>query len=126
MKRCIAALLILLLIAAVSLYNIRHIDVMTQTLLKKVNTAEQHALSGEFTEAASQMEQAAEMWEENNTYAYVFLRHAEVDTTADVFCEVLAELYDENAAGAKGMIRKLRAHLTTIAAMEHIRVETIF
>lgn len=126
MKKCIVALLILLLILAAGIYNTYYIDKLTSSVLALANEAEASTVTGDFAAAVSTMERAAKRWEEAENYTYVFIRHSSVDTAADVFNDVLAELYDENAAAAQGIFRKLRMHLTTIADMERIRFGTIF
>ena len=126
MRKCIAAIIILLLIFAAGLFNIHCIDTLTRELIDLTEAAQRSARADDLPASVAAVEQAAKSWEDAAVYTHIFIRHTEVDATTDAFCELLAELYAGNADGAQGMFRKLRARLTLLADMERISFGSVF
>lgn len=126
MSKAVWAGIILLAILAATLYNIRYLDKLTGELLSLTETAQERAEAGDFQGAVSEAEQAARLWAEKDGYTHVLIRHSEIDSTTDAFYELLSDLHAQDALSARGSFEKLRAHLTSIASMEHITFGSIF
>ena len=126
MKKCIGAAVLLVLLLAGGLLNVRYLDGLTGELVSLADAAMALAEAGDFPAAAERAEAAAQRWAEADGYTHVFVRHTEIDSTTDAFCDLLGELYAEDAPAARGAHRKLREHLTSIAGMEHITFGSIF
>ena len=117
---------ILLAILAATLLNIRHLDTLTGELLSLTEVSQAYAEADDYSQAVSSAEQAARLWAENDGYTHVLVRHTEIDSTTDAFYELLSDLHAQDKLSARGSFEKLRAHLTSIASMEHISFGSIF
>lgn len=126
MKKCIAAVAVLALLFTGGLVNIRYLDGMTGELTALADEALTLAGTGDFSSAAERAEEAAQRWAAADGYTHVLVRHTEIDSATDAFCDFLACLYAENFPEARGAHQKLKEHLTSIAGMEHITFGSIF
>ena len=120
MKKWITAVLVLLLIFAGCLYNIRCVDRLTDELLTLADSALTFSETGDHENAVRQAEKAAALWAEKDGYTHVFIRHGEIDSATDAFYDYLGAICTDDPGEIQGAYRKLRAHLTSIAGMEHI------
>lgn len=126
MKREIAAYILLAVLLAGALINIRAMDNIIGQLRSEVDAAYSSAKEGDFNKAKSQLEGAAEQWENLDGYTHIFIRHTEIDSTTDAFFDMLSDVSDENEGSLDGSYRKLDAHLESLMTMEHISIGSIF
>ena len=89
MKREICALLLLAVLAALSIWNIRGADRLVGEIQEHLDLSEKAMLSGDSPYAEQQLEAALHIWLAARGYTQVFLRHPELDNTTDVFYETL-------------------------------------
>ena len=108
------------------LLHIRHLETMIGELTDQVDKAQIHAEQGDYSAAGEEISQAMNHWERAGHYTHIFIRHTEIDSTTDAFCDLLGALAAEDAGECRGAFRKLYAHLTNIAKMERVSVGSIF
>ncbi len=126
MKREIAAYILLIALLAGSLYNIHAMDTLIGGLRTQVDAAYRSAKEGDFYNAKSLLEGAAEQWEELDGYTHIFIRHTEIDSATDAFFDMLSDIAEENSKSLEGSYRKLDAHLESLITIEHISIGSIF
>lgn len=126
MKKEIIALLLLVLLFAASLYNIRVMDNMVMTLESGVKASYDAAKTGEFEKAAALIDEAAGDWLSRDGYTHIFIRHSEIDSTTDAFFEYISDISAEDLGSAEGSYGMLMAHLDSLKTMEHISFGSIF
>ena len=118
MKRELAAGALLLLLMAGAWWNIRAVDTLTGDILAGLDTSQAAEEQGDHLTAQAALAKALNRWLEADSYTHIFIRHAEIDSTADAFYELQAQLLagegDSSAASDK-----LRYHLDSIQRMEH-------
>ena len=124
MKKEIFALSLLALLFAASLFNIRYFDRLCLDIAAEVR-ASSEALQTEGRAAAQEhLDQALHTWLEAENYTHIFIRHPEIDSTADAFYE-LGQALEENSESCRAAYDKLLYHLESIRTMEHLRFGSI-
>ena len=108
------------------LLHIRHLEAMIGELTGQVDQAQTYAECGDFSAAESQVSQALNAWEQAGHYTHIFIRHTEIDSTTDAFCDLIGALAGEDAGESRGAFRKLHTHLHNIAQMERVSIGSIF
>lgn len=126
MKKEIFATAILLLLAAVSIWNAYHAQKLTSELCDMLNASLEMAESEQWQKAAALAEAASESWEAAETYTKIFIGHNSIDLTTDAFGDYLGELYRSDMGGVRGAHLKLLAHINAIYEMERISLTSIF
>ncbi len=126
MKKCLAAVLVLAALLAVSLWNIHHIDALTDGLSAQVTEAQTAWRAGSFDAAARTVNSAIDGWKAADGYTHIFIRHSEIDATADAFYELLETVLDGDAPAADAACGRLLYHLESIRSIEHVDIKSIF
>ena len=126
MKKMLIAASILLLILGAALLNVRYLDNFISALNTEILQSQAAAENGDFDTAVHKLNAAIEHWNEAETYTHVLLRHSDIDSTEDAFYELLSALGTKSYDHAAGAYAKLRAHLHSIASMEHLYLGSIF
>lgn len=126
MKKEIIALTLLILLFLGSLYNIRVMDSMVETLESGVQSSFDAAQNNDFEKAALLIDEAAGDWLSRDGYTHIFIRHTEIDSTTDAFFEFMTDISAKDADSAVGSYGKLMAHLDSLKTMEHISFGSIF
>ena len=118
MKRELAAGTLLALLIAGAWWNIRAVDRLTGEILAGLDTAQAAEARGQSEEAREALDKALKRWLEANRYTHIFIRHAEIDSTADAFYELQSQLLS-GEGDSRAAYDKLRYHLESIRQMEH-------
>ena len=126
MKREIGALLLLFALAAVSVWNMHRADTLTADIKEHLALSEKALLSGDRDYAAEQLEAARRIWLSARGYTQVFLSHAELDSTSEVFYDIMQDLRAGETRGLSAAYERLRYHLDCISDMEHVSLGSIF
>ena len=126
MKRELAAGFLLLLLFAGAALNIRHADALTEELIVSLNRSEHAAARGDFEGALTAYANALTLWKENENYAAVFLRHADIDTASDAFYQLEAVLRQEDERSFPAVYAQLRRRLQVIDRMEQLSLGAVF
>ena len=118
MKRELAAGTLLALLIAGAWWNIRAVDRLTGDILAGLDTAQAAEARGQPEEAREALDKALKRWLEADRYTHIFIRHAEIDATADAFYELQSQLLS-GEGDSSAAYDKLRYHLESIRQMEH-------
>ena len=124
-RESFAALLLAALIG-VSVWSIRRVDRLGDELDAHLEKSEKAALAEDYENAALEADAALRIWLGAKPYTYIFIRHPEIDSTADAFFSLQQALNAQNARELPPVYDMLRYHLGCIREMEHISVGSIF
>ena len=126
MRKMYVGIIVLVLLFAATLLNVRYLDSRLNSLLEYVNEAEALAEEKNFASAARTLQEAIDCWNGMDGYTHIFIRHSEIDSATDAFYEYLSDLCGGDGGNAAGSCQKLKAHITSIITMEHISLGSIF
>ena len=118
MKRELAAGALLLLLMAGAWWNIRAVDTLTGDILAGLDISQAAEEQGDHLTAQAALAKALNRWLEADSYTHIFIRHAEIDATADAFYELQSQLLS-GEGDSSAAYNKLRYHLDSIQRMEH-------
>ena len=118
MKRELAAGALLLLLMAGAWWNIRAVVTLTGDILAGLDISQAAEEQGDHLTAQAALAKALNRWLEADSYTHIFIRHAEIDSTADAFYELQAQLL-AGEGDSSAAYDKLRYHLDSIQRMEH-------
>ena len=118
MKRELAAGALLLLLMAGAWWNIRAVDTLTGDILAGLDISQAAEEQGDHLTAQAALDKALNRWLEADSYTHIFIRHGEIDSTADAFYELQAQLL-AGEGNSSAAYDKLRYHLDSIQRMEH-------
>ena len=124
MKKEIIALLLLVLLFAASLFNIWYFDRLCMDIAGEVKASAVALERGEPEAAQEHLNSALHTWLDADSYTHIFIRHPEIDSTADAFYE-LGQALEENSESCRAAYDKLLYHLESIRTMEHLRFGSI-
>ena len=125
MIREILALLLIVLLAAGSIWNIHTVDKLCSDIQSCLSQAETQLLSGHREAAEQAVNVALETWQRAERHTHIFIRHPEIDSCTDIFYDLKEALESEESAGVHSVIGKLRCHLESIADMEKPKLGNI-
>ena len=125
MKRELFAGLLLLLLIAGSLWNLRCADALTQNVADSLSRAEEAARRQEYAEALQALEKAQRDWDAKRSYTQVFFRQPDLDSLQDAFAD-LGQLLLQKDEAWPAALRRLRYHLEMVDRMEHLSAGTVF
>lgn len=125
MARELAAGLLLLLLIAGAWWNIHAVDSLTGDILAGLDTSQAAEEQGDLPGAQAALDKAMNRWLEADSYTHIFIRHAEIDATADAFYELQSQLLS-GEGDSRAAYDKLRYHLDSIQRMEHPSFGSIF
>ena len=124
MKKEIIALSLLVLLFAASLFNIWYFDRLCMDIAGEVNASSDALERGDMEAAQEHLNSALHTWLDADSYTHIFIRHPEIDSTADAFYE-LGQALEENSESCRAAYAKLLYHLESIRTMEHLRFGSI-
>lgn len=124
MKKEIIALLLLVLLFAASLFNIWYFDRLCLDIAGEVKASAVALERGDMEAAQEYLNSALHTWLDADSYTHIFIRHPEIDSTADAFYE-LGQALEENSESCRAAYDKLLYHLESIRTMEHLRFGSI-
>lgn len=125
MKKEIIALLLLALLFTGSLYNIRVIEKMVNTLESGVEASFSAAEIGDFDTAHKLIDEASTDWLSRDAYTHIFIRHSEINSTTDAFFGYISDISAEDIGSAEGSYGLLMAQLDSLKTMEEISFGSI-
>ncbi len=125
-KREYVAIAVFLLLIALSVWNIESIDSLTGGIEISLSKSQSAAEKLDFGAANAYLDEGLSRWLAAEGYTHIFLRHPEIDSTADAFYELKAVLMQEDLTACAAAYGKLRYHLDSITGMEHLSLGSIF
>ncbi|MCD8066065.1 MAG: DUF4363 family protein [Oscillospiraceae bacterium] len=126
MRNMYTGFAVLLAALALGLWSTAHLDSLTDDMHVLVTKSQEYALDENSAAAAEALLRAADLWEAEEWYTHVFVRHTEVDAVSDAVYELLGSLLNEEWGETTGGYEKLRYHLESIRKLEHLSVGSIF
>lgn len=124
-KREYTAIAVLALLLALSVWNLKSIDTLTGDIEISLSKSQSAAEKLDFKTARQRLDEGLELWLSADSYTHIFLRHPEIDSTADAFYELQQVLMQEDATACAAAYDKLRYHLDSIDGMEHLSFGSI-
>lgn len=121
----LAALLLLILIA-LSGWNIYKADTLCHNIGEELDAAGKAAAAMDFDKAAGHMDAALTLWLKAESYTHIFIRHSEIDSCTDTLYEATEAIISEDPGSINAGLAKLRYHLESIASMERISLGSVF
>ena len=125
-KRESAAIFVLTVMVLLSVWNLKKIDSLTDSITVLLSKSQTSADNLESKEAMKFLNDALEIWLKSDRYTHIFIRHSEVDSTTDAFYELKESLMGGDTVSARAAYEKLRYHLMSIDGMEHPSLGSIF
>lgn len=124
-KEIIASALLLLLFAGV-LVNIRVNESIISSLIDEVDASYESLKSGDEAKAAELLDAAIGHWLGLDSYTHIFIRHSEINSTADAFYGFRSDVYSGDVDAAEGSYGLLKETLLSLMTMERISLGSIF
>lgn len=124
-KRDYIAVGVLAFLLALSAYNLASIDKLTNNIGIALSKSQSAAEKLDFKAARKYLNEGLEIWLDADEYTHIFLRHPEIDSTADAFYELEQILLQEDLTACGAAFDKLRYHLNSIDGMEHLSLGSI-
>ena len=125
MKRELWAALLLLLLAAGSLWHLHTADRLTGQVENSIDRAEQAARQADYDGALTALQGGHALWNSRKAYTQVFFRHPDLDGLQEAFAALEQLLRQEDEAWPAAL-ELLRYHLETLDRMEHVSPGTVF
>ena len=119
-KELIAAVLLAVIFAGVML-NIRASEKIVSSLMSEVDAAYAQLKSGDSKSAAETLDKAIEHWLTLDGYTHIFIRHSEINSTTEAFFQFRSDI-------GSGDIRDSALHYDNGAdkPRQHILAEIIY
>lgn len=124
-KELIAAVLLAVIFAGVML-NIRASEKIVSSLMSEVDAAYAQLKSGDSESAAETLDKAIEHWLTLDGYTHIFIRHSEINSTTEAFFQFRSDIGSGDADTADGSYGLLSETLRSIMTMEQISLGSIF
>ena len=125
MKKEAIAGAVLALLIALSAWNIYSIDALTDGISNSLRMSQALADIGDFDSAKIELDKGLRLWLNADGYTHIFLRHPEIDSTADAFYDLQQVLMQEDITACAAAYSKLKYHLASIDQMEHLSLGSI-
>ena len=124
-KEIVAAVLLLLILAGVSL-NIRVNERIVSSLINEVDKSYENLKNGNEDKAMQQLDTAIEHWLNLDGYTHIFIRHSEINSTTDAFYGFRSDVGSGDADAASGSYGLLKETLLSLMTMEQISLGSVF
>lgn len=126
MKRIWIATAILAAILGSTLWHGSYINTFAEDLILLLESAEEKAEKGDWSEAASLTQTVLEKWEEHSLYLHVTLRHSDSDEVFTGLREILEFLERQENGEYSAANARIIARLQLIAEAERLTLENVF
>lgn len=124
-KELFAALSILALIIG-AVVNVLYLMDLADGISYHVEASQQYCRDDDFDQAEAELRIALEIWLKADGYTHIFIRHVEIDGTADAFYDTLSHVMDHDKDSAVGAYEKLMYHINSIVSMEKVTIKSVF
>jgi len=126
MKKTVLALSLLLGMALLSLWNLQHLERLTEELCSGTVSVRQLCREGNFSAAEAVLDDTLDRWLGSDGYTHIFIRHSEIDAASDIFYDLRGDILAGDSEAAEAEAEKLLYHLQSIYSMERISLKSIF
>ena len=124
-KEIVAAVLLAVLFAGV-IINIRVSENIVLSLSEEVDAAYLSLKRGNDAEASQQLDKAIVHWLTLDGYTHIFIRHSEINSTTEAFFQFKSDVSSGDADAAEGSYGLLKETLNSLMAMEQVSLGSIF
>lgn len=124
-KELIAAILLIVLMASCVL-NMRYMSNLTDEIVLLINEAEKHASEGDWDSASEKAELALTVWSDHDMYISIILPHNDSGQATDALYNFLGEIYAQNTGRATAAAQLAAGHFNDIAFQERISLGSVF
>ena len=124
-KREYMAFAVLLTVLLLSLWNIRKVDEITDSIIICLEKSQSCAEELDMRGAGKNLDEALKIWLSAENYTHIFIRHSEIDSATDAFYELKQELGEPDMIKLKNAYEKLKYHIAGIDLMEHPSIGSI-
>ena len=126
MKKELAAAALLLLILCVSLWNVRHLSLLTDELGSRTGLALSAAESGNWAAAEAASDTLLRRWQDAETYVQVFIRHPDIDAVSDALVSLAGAVRSRDADACRMAAFSISSRLHSIRKSETPSLGSIF
>ena len=116
-------LFVILATAGVNLFVLKNLTGEIETLS---TTARTEAEQGDWANAETAAESAAQLWSKRSTYAQAVLRQAEYDRVSDALSRLVSAVYNRESGTAKAAAEQITEVLDTLLGAEIPTAASIF
>ena len=124
-KELIAAVLLAVIFAGVML-NIRASERIVSSLMSEVDAAYAQLKGGDNESAVKTIDRTIERWLMLDGYTHIFIRHSEINSTTEAFFQFKSDIGSGDADAVEGSYGLLSETLRSIMTMEQISLGSIF
>ncbi len=121
----ITALLLLAAVCATACYGVVATKSLTEQMDGHITKAQAHAEDGNWDDALSEAQAVYNTWQENETFAKVFLNNDEISHTKIALFDFLSAVYARDEFRTRCSCEALRDKLSGIRRMEELHTESI-
>lgn len=125
-KRESAAIFVLTVMVLLSVWNLKKIDSLTDSIIVLLSKSQTSAGNLDSKAAMKSLNEGLELWLRADRYTHIFIRHCEIDSATDAFYELKESLMEDDPVSTRAAYEKLRYHLESIDGMEHPSLGSIF
>lgn len=126
MKKELTALVLLIILFAGTVINIKVIERMSDALAEEVNNAYELMQAENSIDAAAALDSAVEHWLSLDRYTHIFIRHSEISSTTEAFYAFKSDICANDIGAAVGSYALLMEALSSLKTMEQISPGSIF
>lgn len=125
MKKEWVALVLMISILAGNLWNLHHMDTLSASLIRLTEEAYSAAVAEDWPSAAAAAENARLLWSSEEYYTHVFIRHPEIDSLTDEFCDLQGAVESRDSGEILGAYLSVSSRIVSILKMERPSVGSI-
>ena len=126
MKKELVALVLLTLIALGNIWNQRRLDSLIADLSALTEEAYAASRAQDWPGAERSARNAEEPWSAENRYTHIFIRHTDIDTLTEAFCDYRGALAGGDRGDILACYLRLNAGLGSLRSMETLSAGSIF
>ena len=108
------------------LINNHVLNNITNNMMLLIDETIASAEKGDWQEALERAEIIKNYWDEKSGYTHIVIRHSKLDDATAAICSFITEVYKGDMGGVIGTGRALSEEISSLFAMEKLKIGTIF
>lgn len=125
MKKELAAIALLLILAATAIWNVHYLGARCEALDSAVARAQEQYLAGTADDAMQALEDARKEWDSMDCYAHIMLPHDAVESVTETFDAAKSTISAGDIA-AETQLHLLRTRIANLGESEHAALGNVF
>ena len=126
MKKELAAAALLFLILCASLWNVRHLALLSAELESRSGLILSAAETGSWADAETAANTLLQRWQDAETYVQVFIRHPDIDAVSDALSALVSAVRSRDADACRTAAFSISSRLNSIRKTETPSLGSIF